>query len=113
MTDVRRQNLMILDLLTNAQQAMQGSAESLENFTRSEIMRDSAANMEMQIRDVIMQQMSKLQDAFLGGDDEEGNGNSFKAAVTSMVMKLEDITWPQVPNSKCDGLEEPIVYRSI
>jgi len=90
MTDVRRQNLMILDLLTNAQQAMQGSAESLENFTRSEIMRDSAANMEMQIRDVIMQQMSKLQDAFLGGDDEEGNGNSFKAAVTSMVMKLEE-----------------------
>ncbi|CAE7471822.1 CLIP3 [Symbiodinium sp. KB8] len=89
MTDVRRQNLMILDLLTNAQQAMQGSAESLENFTRSEIMRDSAANMETQIRDVIMQQMSKLQDAFLGGDDE-GDGNSFKAAVTSMVMKLEE-----------------------
>ena len=90
MSDVRRQNLMILDLLTNAQQTMQGSAESLESFTRSEIMRDSAANIEMQIRDVIMQQMGKLQAAFLGDDDEGGSGSSFKAAVTSMVMRLED-----------------------
>ena len=31
---------------------MHTSAESLQSFTRSEIMRDSAANMEMQIREV-------------------------------------------------------------
>ena len=91
MADVRRQNLMILDLLTNAQQSMSTSAENLESFTRSEIMRDSHANMEMQIRDVIMQQMTKLQEAFLGGgEEEESKGHSFKDAVTNMVTRLEE-----------------------
>ncbi|CAE7660421.1 petJ [Symbiodinium microadriaticum] len=61
MSDVRRQNMMILDLLTQAQETMHTSAESLQSFTRSEIMRDSAANMEMQIRDVVLKQMNKMQ----------------------------------------------------
>eukprot|EP00439_Symbiodinium_sp_Y106_P035667 s682_g4.t1 len=81
MGDVRRQNMMILDLLTSAERSMQSSAESLQNFTRGEIMRDSAANLEIKVREVIMQQMGKMQEAFLGGG-EEGDENSFKAAVT-------------------------------
>jgi len=89
MGDVRRQNMMILDLLTSAERSMQSSAESLQNFTRGEIMRDSAANLEIKVREVIMQQMGKMQEAFLGGG-EEGDENSFKAAVTSMVMRLEE-----------------------
>jgi len=88
MSDVRRQNMMILDLLTQAQETMHTSAESLQSFTRSEIMRDSAANMEMQIRDVVLKQMNKMQEAFLG-EGEEG-GSSFKDAVTNMVAKLEE-----------------------
>ncbi|CAJ1421999.1 unnamed protein product [Effrenium voratum] len=44
---------MIMDMLTNAQETMHTSAESLQSFTRSEIMRDSATNMEMQLREAI------------------------------------------------------------
>mmetsp|Transcript_75774 Transcript_75774/g.181162 ORF Transcript_75774/g.181162 Transcript_75774/m.181162 type:complete len:908 (+) Transcript_75774:78-2801(+) len=88
MSDVRRQNMMILDLLTQAQETMHTSAESLQSFTRSEIMRDSAANMEMQIRDVVLKQMNKMQEAFLGEGD--AGGSSFKDAVTNMVAKLEE-----------------------
>eukprot|EP00439_Symbiodinium_sp_Y106_P066531 s938_g10.t2 len=90
MSDVRRQNMMILDLLTQAQETMHTSAESLQSFTRTEIMRDSAANMEMQIRDVIMKQMSKMQDAFLGDGEDGGSGSSFKDAVHNMVARLEE-----------------------
>jgi len=89
MSDVRRQNMMILDMLTNAQETMMNSAESLQSFTRSEIMRDSAANMETAIRDQILTQFNKMQDAFMG-DGEESSDNSFKAAVNAMVMKLEE-----------------------
>ncbi|CAE7524508.1 hisS, partial [Symbiodinium natans] len=35
MADVRRQNMMIMDMLTNAQETMHTSAESLQSFTRS------------------------------------------------------------------------------
>ncbi|CAK9067293.1 Histidine--tRNA ligase (Fragment), partial [Durusdinium trenchii] len=90
MADVRRQNMMIMDMLTNAQETMHTSAESLQSFTRSEIMRDSATNMEMQLREVIVKQMGKMQEALLGGDEDEGKGTNLKSAVTAMVERLED-----------------------
>mmetsp|Transcript_63419 Transcript_63419/g.148934 ORF Transcript_63419/g.148934 Transcript_63419/m.148934 type:complete len:361 (-) Transcript_63419:80-1162(-) len=92
MADLRRQNLTIMDLLTSTQANMHTTAESLENFTRTEIMRDSAANMEMQIRDAIVYQFSKMQDAILGdgdGEGREGDKTSLKAAINSMVAKLD------------------------
>mmetsp|Transcript_5663 Transcript_5663/g.13371 ORF Transcript_5663/g.13371 Transcript_5663/m.13371 type:complete len:904 (-) Transcript_5663:60-2771(-) len=92
MADVRRQNMMIMDMLTNAQETMHSSAESLQSFTRAEIMRDSAANMEMQLREVIVKQMSSLQEAFLGEGDEGCKSGSFKAAVGSMVDRLEEVS---------------------
>ena len=80
-----------MDMLTNAQETMHTSAESLQSFTRSEIMRDSATNMEMQLREVIVKQMSKMQEALLGEDHEEGKGGTnLKSAVTAMVERLED-----------------------
>mmetsp|Transcript_4871 Transcript_4871/g.11277 ORF Transcript_4871/g.11277 Transcript_4871/m.11277 type:complete len:215 (+) Transcript_4871:3-647(+) len=91
MSDVRRQNMMIMDMLTNAQESMHTSADALQSFTRSEIMRDSAANMEMSIRDVIVNQFGKMQDALLGDSDHEGGDRaSLKSAVNAMVMRLED-----------------------
>ncbi|CAJ1406988.1 unnamed protein product [Effrenium voratum] len=90
MADVRRQNMMIMDMLTNAQETMHTSAESLQSFTRSEIMRDSATNMEMQLREVIVKQMSKLQEALLGESDQEDGQANLKAAVNAMVERLED-----------------------
>ncbi|CAE7573760.1 hisS [Symbiodinium sp. CCMP2592] len=92
MADVRRQNMMIMDMLTNAQETMHSSAESLQSFTRAEIMRDSAANMEMQLREVIVKQMNNLQEAFLGEGDEGAKSGSFKAAVGSMVDRLEEVS---------------------
>lgn len=92
MADVRRQNMMIMDMLTNAQETMHSSAESLQSFTRAEIMRDSAANMEMQLREVIVKQMNNLQEAFLGEGDEGSKQGSFKAAVGSMVDRLEEVS---------------------
>mmetsp|Transcript_34913 Transcript_34913/g.75388 ORF Transcript_34913/g.75388 Transcript_34913/m.75388 type:complete len:898 (+) Transcript_34913:78-2771(+) len=92
MADVRRQNMMIMDMLTNAQETMHTSAESLQSFTRSEIMRDSAANMEMQLREVILKQMGKMQEALLGGEEDEAGqkGMNLKSAVSAMVERLED-----------------------
>ncbi|CAJ1374336.1 unnamed protein product [Effrenium voratum] len=90
MADVRRQNMMIMDMLTNAQETMHTSAESLHTFTRSEIMRDSATNMEMQLREVIVKQMSQLQEALIG-EDVSGKGQAnLKEAVHAMVERLED-----------------------
>ena len=92
MADVRRQNMMIMDMLTNAQETMHTSAESLQSFTRSEIMRDSATNMEMQLREVIVKQMGKMQEALVGDNDDEGaqKGMNLKSAVSAMVERLED-----------------------
>lgn len=84
--------MMIMDMLTNAQETMHTSAESLQSFTRSEIMRDSAANMEMQLREVILKQMGKMQEALLGGEEDEAGqkGMNLKSAVSAMVERLED-----------------------
>jgi len=90
MSDVRRQNMMIMDMLSNAQESMHTSAESLQSFTRSEIMRDSATNMEMQLREVIIGQMTRMQEALLGEGEDGGRGGSFKAAVNRMVDRLEE-----------------------
>eukprot|EP00913_Durusdinium_trenchii_P010426 g9774.t1 len=110
MADVRRQNMMIMDMLTNAQETM----HTIRNFAcirpnptvrlavfletspddHQEIMRDSATNMEMQLREVIVKQMGKMQEtaaeALLGGDEDEGKGTNLKSAVTAMVERLED-----------------------
>lgn len=70
---MRRQTMLILDLVSNTQDAIQQSAESLQSFTRSEYLQNSAANMEMQLREVVVKQMADVKSSLLGeGDGKAG-----------------------------------------
>jgi len=88
MVDVRRQTMLILDLVSNTQDAIQQSSESLQSFTRSEYLQNSAANMEMNLREVVVRQMSEMKNNLLGMEgDQETN---LKSAVCAMVERLND-----------------------
>eukprot|EP00435_Cladocopium_sp_Y103_P053111 s974_g16.t3 len=91
MADVRRQNMITIDM-----------------FTRSEIMRDSAANMEMQLPEakemtgnegstcVIVKQMGKMQEALLGGEEDEAG----RKGMNLKEPKTETRAAPKVAQSR-------------
>ena len=45
--------------------------ECIQNFTRAELMRDPAAQLETSMREVLVRQMGKLKESLLGEDGEE------------------------------------------
>eukprot|EP00435_Cladocopium_sp_Y103_P072350 s227_g40.t1 len=88
MVDVRRQTMLILDLVSNTQDAIQQSSESLQSFTRSEYLQNSAANMEMNLREVVVRQLAEMKNNLLGAEGDQDT--NLKSAVCAMVERLDD-----------------------
>ncbi|CAK9108915.1 Histidine--tRNA ligase (Fragment) [Durusdinium trenchii] len=88
MVDVRRQTMLIMDLVSSTQDAIQQSSESLQSFTRSEYLQNSAANLEMSMREVVMKQLLDVKNSLLGV--EGGQETNLKDAVVSMVQRLDE-----------------------
>lgn len=88
MIDVRRQTMLIMDVVSNTQDAIATSSESLQNFTRSQFLQNSAANLETNLREVVVQQMSDVKNSLLGIDgDKDVN---LQTAICAMVERLDD-----------------------
>lgn len=87
MVDVRRQTMLILDLVSNTQDAIQQSSESLQSFTRSEYLQNSAANMEMNLREVVVRQLAEMKNNLLGVEGDQDT--NLKSAVCAMVEHLD------------------------
>ncbi|CAE8697539.1 unnamed protein product [Polarella glacialis] len=63
MGDVRRQNMMVMDLLTATQERVAHSGDSIEQFSRQSMSQgDTSANLEVQLRGVICTEMGRLHD---------------------------------------------------
>ncbi|CAE8618039.1 unnamed protein product [Polarella glacialis] len=63
MGDVRRQNMMVMDLLTATQERVAHSGDSIEQFSRQSLSQpDTSANLEVQLRGVICTEMGRLHD---------------------------------------------------
>mmetsp|Transcript_34910 Transcript_34910/g.75379 ORF Transcript_34910/g.75379 Transcript_34910/m.75379 type:complete len:755 (-) Transcript_34910:134-2398(-) len=88
MVDVRRQTMLILDLVSNTQDAIQQSSESLQSFTRSEYLQNSAANMEMNLHEVVVRQLAEMKNNLLGVEGDQDM--NLKSAVCAMVERLDD-----------------------
>eukprot|EP00913_Durusdinium_trenchii_P014668 g13762.t1 len=88
MVDVRRQTMLIMDLVSNTQDSIQQSANSLESFTRSEYMQHSSANLEMNLREVIVKQLSEVKESLLGVNG--GTDTNLKSAIAAMVERLDE-----------------------
>ena len=64
-------------------------AESLQSFTRSEYLQNSAANMEMQLREVVVKQMADVKSSLLGEGD--GKAQKCRNAFGLALRKLLDL----------------------
>eukprot|EP00441_Pelagodinium_beii_P010030 CAMPEP_0197705884 /NCGR_PEP_ID=MMETSP1338-20131121/126667_1 /TAXON_ID=43686 ORGANISM="Pelagodinium beii, Strain RCC1491" /NCGR_SAMPLE_ID=MMETSP1338 /ASSEMBLY_ACC=CAM_ASM_000754 /LENGTH=920 /DNA_ID=CAMNT_0043289793 /DNA_START=12 /DNA_END=2771 /DNA_ORIENTATION=- len=60
-SDIRRQNMMIMDMLTSTQERVTQSAESISSFTRTTYGQDIGAKLEVELRGVISSEIGKLQ----------------------------------------------------
>eukprot|EP00435_Cladocopium_sp_Y103_P048024 s1453_g14.t1 len=88
MIDVRRQTMLIMDIVTSTQDAITQSSESLQSFTHSQYMNNSSANMETNLREVIMHEMAAVKNSLLGMEDtKEVN---LKSAICAMVDRLNE-----------------------
>lgn len=88
MIDVRRQTMLIMDIVTSTQDAITQSSESLQSFTHSQYMNNSSANMETSLREVIMHEMAAMKNSLLGMEDtKEVN---LKSAIMAMVERLNE-----------------------
>eukprot|EP00933_Yihiella_yeosuensis_P032236 TRINITY_DN2581_c1_g1_i8.p1 TRINITY_DN2581_c1_g1~~TRINITY_DN2581_c1_g1_i8.p1 ORF type:complete len:456 (-),score=113.91 TRINITY_DN2581_c1_g1_i8:554-1840(-) len=85
MADITRQNMMVMDMLTNTQDSVSASAQSIDQFKRAELMSSDAraksqACNEVALREVMTAELSRFQHNFkslLTGDqpeDESGTG---------------------------------------
>ncbi|CAE7348953.1 hop [Symbiodinium sp. KB8] len=81
MTDVRRQNLMMLDLLTSSNDRVQNFADNLDTLRNLDNVTAS------EVRNILTEHLGKGQTAVSseGGNETEGNGT-----MESMVSRLED-----------------------
>jgi len=89
MIDVRRQTMLIMDIVSSTQDAITTSSESLQSFTHSQFMNNSAANMEMNLREVIVREMDVVKSSLLGMDGGNQEVN-LKSAICAMVERLDD-----------------------
>ncbi|CAE7245763.1 HERC1, partial [Symbiodinium pilosum] len=85
-SDIRRHSMMIMDILTGTQEAIQNSLECIQNFTRAELMRDPAAQLETSMREVLNRQMGKLKESLMG---EDGPALNLKDLVSGLAGRLE------------------------
>jgi len=69
--DLRRQNMMIMDMLTSTQERVSESADTVASFARSSLVHDNSAQIEVAIKGAISQEIgqlaSHLQDEMSGG----------------------------------------------
>ncbi|CAE8592496.1 unnamed protein product [Polarella glacialis] len=103
MVDVRRQSMMVMDMLTNTQERVMRSADTIESVARSELHRptqsdDQSAVFEVQIRGILSSEMGRLQrslqETLLGSEDMDDAQSSVrqprvKNLLGSMVERLE------------------------
>ncbi|CAE8707224.1 unnamed protein product [Polarella glacialis] len=102
MADVRRQSMMVMDMLTTTQERVMGSADTIESFARSELHQptqsDQSAMFEVQIRGILSSEMGRLQkslqETLLGSEDVDEAHSSVgqpgvKNLLGSMVERLE------------------------
>ncbi|CAE7380369.1 HERC1 [Symbiodinium natans] len=87
-SDVRRHSMMIMDILTGTQETIHNSLECIQNFTRAELMRDPAAQLETSMREVLVRQMGKLKEALLG-EDTGSDALNLKDLVSGLTNRLE------------------------
>mmetsp|Transcript_3710 Transcript_3710/g.6135 ORF Transcript_3710/g.6135 Transcript_3710/m.6135 type:complete len:886 (+) Transcript_3710:105-2762(+) len=88
MIDVRRQTMLIMDIVTSTQDAITQSSESLQSFTHSQYMNNSSANMETNLREVILHEMAALKHSLLGMEDTKEL--NLKSAILAMVERLNE-----------------------
>ncbi|OLQ08381.1 putative E3 ubiquitin-protein ligase HERC1 [Symbiodinium microadriaticum] len=79
-TDIRRHNMMIMDILNGTQETTHKSLECIQNFTRAELLRDPAAQLETSVREVLFRQMGKLKESLLGEGSADDQGLNLKEA---------------------------------
>eukprot|EP00439_Symbiodinium_sp_Y106_P016708 s3721_g2.t1 len=88
-TDIRRHSMMIMDILNGTQETIHKSLECIQNFTRAELLRDPAAQLETSVREVLFRQMGKLKESLLGEESSDDRGLNLKDLVSSMANRLE------------------------
>jgi len=97
MADVRRQNMMIMDMLTATSEHMQTSADTVKEFTRSEVVRASQTNSEFNLRDMVMHQMQQIKEQ-IGGEGQSG-----QIAMLETVLERLDQLRSSVGKSETSG----------
>ncbi|CAE7024533.1 hisS, partial [Symbiodinium natans] len=101
MADVRRQNMMIMDMLSGTQERVMQSAENIQSFTRLDLAASyqlDQAKLEVEMRNVVANEMahmrSELETIMLGSDGHEAgfSGNEFDQhlADTALAGELAD-----------------------
>eukprot|EP00438_Fugacium_kawagutii_P015694 Skav235317 [mRNA] locus=scaffold520:434017:434724:+ [translate_table: standard] len=87
MTDVRRQTMLIMDIVSSTQDAITQSSESLQHFTQSQFLQNSSANLETNLREVILHEMNAVKTGLL---DDGAAGANLKTAIVAMVERLDE-----------------------
>jgi len=60
-SDIRRQNMMIMDMLTTTQERVHESADTISSFARTAYQQDHGARLEVELRGVVSSEIQKLQ----------------------------------------------------
>mmetsp|Transcript_52004 Transcript_52004/g.116699 ORF Transcript_52004/g.116699 Transcript_52004/m.116699 type:complete len:896 (-) Transcript_52004:56-2743(-) len=98
MADVRRQNMMIMDMLSGTQERVMQSADSIQSFTRLDLAASyqlDQAKIEVEMRNVVANEMahmrSELETIMLGSDahDHEGGRVNLAQLFASAAERLE------------------------
>eukprot|EP00440_Ansanella_granifera_P019306 gb/GFBE01020972.1/.p1 GENE.gb/GFBE01020972.1/~~gb/GFBE01020972.1/.p1 ORF type:complete len:894 (+),score=279.97 gb/GFBE01020972.1/:1-2682(+) len=124
MSDMRRQNMMIMDMLTSTQERVVQSADSIASFNRRDLAQDSGATLEVELRGAISAEMGRLQqylETLLAREDEGSVGvgrSCVMGSLSSCTDRLEaaakrlESEGDKTAAGEC-GIVEEVVRREI
>eukprot|EP00933_Yihiella_yeosuensis_P031570 TRINITY_DN25142_c0_g1_i1.p1 TRINITY_DN25142_c0_g1~~TRINITY_DN25142_c0_g1_i1.p1 ORF type:complete len:833 (+),score=160.38 TRINITY_DN25142_c0_g1_i1:304-2499(+) len=113
MVEMRRQNIMILDMLASSQEAITTSAASIQCFTGSHCAREenfekTCSALETDMRELIVKQMNRLQQVLIGSDPAALSGLEAEGGLRGVLSSSAERLKKQV-----ERLEEEKTDSSI
>jgi len=120
-SDIRRQNMMIMDMLTSTQERVAESADTISSFTRTSYHQDPGAKLEVELRGVISSEIGKLQRELCmamgltspdDGDKEYASSGTPTTGMTSMLTAAAERIEQAVLRTESGSMEE-VVRREL
>jgi len=118
MADVRRQNMMIMDMLTGTQERVMQSADNIAEFSRRDLtMPDQSGKLEVEMRGVLSAEIGRLQTyiedvVMTNGRSQDGGALSLAAdRLEAAAMRLD--SGGAASSSGIDQKLEEVIRREI